>query len=243
MERFCEEVDNSTYSVYITEIMKTFKAIADRKLPNDIQLLNYYKGIPVSYEARVIDVDKDKQAVFFEVHINQLVAADMEKQVLIRSSHFARDLIAEVNYVRVQRREIALLNFLYVSIASDRRSFVRVDLAHPVTITARVGQKKIEGTAIDMSVASMAAYLTGNDLLEARGRFPLSVRLPDLQTGATYLLEIEGELIRAEMEDGRLRYVLKLIPDKRAETLLAQFVVQRQIEIVRELKELYLDMA
>lgn len=243
MERFCEEVDNSTYPVYIAEIMKTFKAIADRKLPDDIQLLNYYKGIPVSYEARVIDVDKDKQSVFFEVHINQLVAAELEKKVLIKSSHFARDLIAEVNYVRAQRRELALRNFVYVDIASDRRSFVRVDLAHPVNITVRIGQKKIEGTAVDMSVASIAAHLESNDLQEVKGRFPLSVRLPDLQTGAAYMLEIEGELIRVETKEGRLHYVLKLIPDKKAETLLAQFIVQRQIEIVRELKELYLDMA
>jgi len=242
MEKFCEEVDHSTYSVYITEIMKTFKAVADGRLPNDIQLLNYYKGIPISYEARVLDVDKDKQSVFFEVHINQLVAAELEKKVLIKSSNFARDLIAEVNYVRAKKREIALRNFVYVDIASDRRSFVRVDLANPVDITVRIGQKKIKGTVSDMSVASISACLESSDLLDVQGRFPLSLRLPDLQTGKTCLLEIEGELIRAESKDDCRRYVLKLIPDTRSETLLAQFIVQRQVEIVRELKELYRDM-
>ena len=41
------------------EIFKVLQGILDGRLSNDLKVLNYYKEIPVSYDAKILHMDED----------------------------------------------------------------------------------------------------------------------------------------------------------------------------------------
>jgi len=80
--------------------------------------LNYYKEIPVSYEARLLSVEHDMAE--FEVHEYQAKVMALEKKVLIHSHPklpVDEDLVGEVFYVSVARRKAILTRFHYAKSA------------------------------------------------------------------------------------------------------------------------------
>lgn len=241
MEQYCTTIDKGTYILYIREILETFERIKKGELKNDIYLLNYYKGVPVSYEASIIDVDREKETVFFHVHKNQLVVMGMDKRTLIRSSHFRHDMVADVNYVRQRKKEVALMNFIYVDILSDKRNFVRVEVDETVELKVFFDNRAVTGRCIDLSLKSIAAIIDdGGELLAAA---PDLVRIcADLVTeNFSQRVEVDARIFKVGEEDGRWKAIFELYPDKKTEPLISQYLVQKQIELVRELKDLSWD--
>lgn len=239
MEQYCTTIDKATYILNVREILDVFERIKKGELKNDTYLLNYYKGVPVSYEASIVDIDRGKETVFFNVHRNQLVVMGMEKRTLIRSSHFRRDLVADINYVRHKKREVALMNFIYVDILSGKRNFVRVEVDETVEMKVSFDNRVAIGRCIDLSLKSIAAFIDGGgDLLTAA---PDLVRISANLTAGSFVpqqVEVDAKVYKISEENGRWKVIFELFPNKKTELLISQYLVQKQIELVRELKEL-----
>lgn len=241
MEQYCTTIDKGTYILYIREILEVFERIKKGEIRNDIYLLNYYKGVPVSYEASIIDVDREKATVFFNVHRNQLVVMGMEKQTLIRSSHFRRDMVADINYVRHKKREVALMNFIYVDILSDKRNFVRVEVDETVDMKVYFDNRVVTGTCIDLSLKSIAAFIDGGEELFANAPDLVRISADLASENFSQRVEVDAKVFKVSKENGRWKAIFELYPDKRTELLISQYLIQKQIELVRELKELSWD--
>ena len=88
--------------------------------------LNYYKEIPVSYDATLLSVENEMAE--FAVHEYQAKVINLEKTTLIYShdlSDFPEDLIGEAFYVSSAKKRVILCNFGYAKIRSNMRQFVR----------------------------------------------------------------------------------------------------------------------
>src|SRR4051794_17688606 len=68
------------------EIIRVFSDMAAGLIPCDIKLLNYYREIPVSYNAQIVNVAKDR--VELSVHLHQALVMKFDKHTLIKSHHF-----------------------------------------------------------------------------------------------------------------------------------------------------------
>ena len=101
------------------QILGVINAIKSGRLKNDIQLLNYFREVPVSYPATIETVEND----FAEFLVNpiQAVVISFEKVTVLKSSHFLRDVIAYVNYVNVEKSRIVLSSFSYALVRADRQ--------------------------------------------------------------------------------------------------------------------------
>lgn len=239
MEQFCENIDKTSYMLYIKEIMEVLTAIHKGKLPNDLSLLNYYMGVPVSYDAEIVEIDRE--TVFFKVHMNQMIAMSLQKKVLIRSDHLRRNIIADVKYFQKTKQEVGLVNFLYADIMSEKRNFVRVELDPPTEAKICWGARRVMARVVDMSLKSVAAIVDDNSLLLERPAQPKMVLTLTTDNG-TMLVDCDVKVIKAIGEPGgRFRYILELLPDKKSEQAISQYIVQQQIRIVRSLKDLQWD--
>jgi len=202
--------------------------------------LNYYKEIPVSYDARLISVENDMAE--FEVHEYQAKVITFEKKVLIRAhekSPVPEDLVGEAFYVNASRKKVILSRFHYAKIRSDLRRFVRVCLdGHGRRSDADIycDNEIVPATVRDISLGGVALQLHA----------PLGPLEPGKEVNLILKLEAPDDLSLREI--GVAATVVKIASpstcflefhsERHSQQSLAYYINQRQVEIIRELKEL-----
>lgn len=204
--------------------------------------LNYYKEIPVSYDARLVSVENDMAE--FEVHEYQAKVITFEKRVLIRAhekSPVPEDLVGEVFYVNATRKKVILSRFHYAKIRSDLRRFVRVSLdgqqrpdvdiyCESDIIPASIRDISLGGIALQVK-GSLGPLATGKDvnlILKLKARDDLSLN----EVGAS------ARVVKIASDQTSHLCIFEFHSERHSQQSLAYYINQRQVEIIRELKEL-----
>jgi PilZ domain len=128
--------------------------------------LNYYKEIPVSYQATLLSVENEMAE--FEVHDYQAKAINIERKVLIHShpkNSFREDMVGEAFYVSSVKKRVILCRFAYARIRSEMRRFVRVLLDKPVEADILFNDSQIKGNVKDISLGGAAISIVDMDRL------------------------------------------------------------------------------
>jgi len=202
--------------------------------------LNFYKEIPVSYDARLVSVENDMAE--FEVHAYQAKVISIEKKALIRAhpkSPVTDDLAGEVFYVNTARKRAVLTRFSYAKIRSDLRRFVRVCLeGRRADVDIYLENDIIPASVQDISLGGVALLVS-----ELAGL--------DIGMEVNIILKLEASVDTSLHEIGATCTVIKILgaaspytcifefhPDRHSQQSLAYYINQRQVEIIRELKEL-----
>jgi c-di-GMP-binding flagellar brake protein YcgR len=200
------------------------------ELTADLRLLNYYEEIPVSYPARIEYIDDDM--VDLSVHQHQAVVMKFEKKTIIKSQHFDHEVLANVFRVDVNKTLATLTNFAYVVVRAERRRFVRVTVKGRFDVVFTDGERKLRGHLYDISLSGLAVVSSemGSSI--------------DTQTEGTLLLSmgdkpisLPSRLLKILTADGEQRYVFEFEATSRDEAVISQFIFQRQVEIIKELKD------
>ncbi|MBJ6726033.1 PilZ domain-containing protein [Geomesophilobacter sediminis] len=214
-------------SAEIVEILAKMKA---GKIPNDLRFLNYFKEIPVSYGADLLTVETDSAE--FEVHQVQAVVMSTEKVTVMKSDAFRRDVLANVTYVNIEKSRIVLSRFSYAVVRADRRMSVRVALTDDVikaSFTSRNGE--ISGTLNDMSLTGVSISVPSVPNFSPSEVGIVTVSLP------VGTLTLPATLLKVTDDPEASRVAFQIEPDRDTENLISRFIVQRQVEIIKELKE------
>jgi len=202
--------------------------------------LNYYKEIPVSYDARLISVENEMAE--FEVHEYQAKVITLEKKALIRAhakSPVPDDLVGDVFYVNTARKKVILTRFHYAKIRSDLRRFVRVCLdGRRADVDMYLDNDIVPASVIDISLGGVALRVAAPTGIEPGKEVNLILKLeaPD----DTTLREIGAACTITRLLETAPGYtcILEFHPDRHSQQALAYYINQRQVEIIRELKEL-----
>jgi hypothetical protein len=221
--------DGKTDADSITEI---FSQMAAGRLSSDLMLVNYYDELPVSYRATVTSAEKDN--IELAVHEHQALIMKQDKSTLIKSSHFNNGLGVHcyATYVNIPKRAAFLSNFAYAQIRAERREAVRVKVHEKVPVTFSWDGAGIVGSLVDISGSGVSINCE---------------RAPELAVGQTGQLKFTlsgslsaapGTFVRSTpTEDDRHVCIFQMQPDRRSDIIIGQFIYQRQIEIIRELKD------
>lgn len=202
--------------------------------------LNYYKEIPVSYDARLISVENEMAE--FEIHEYQAKVIALEKKVLIRAhanSSVSDDLVGEVFYVNTARKKAILTRFHYAKIHSDLRRFVRVCLdGRRADVDIYLDDDIISASVRDISLGGVALKLSNATGIEPGKEVNLILKLEAHEDAS--LREIGAACIITRLLGSAPDYtcILEFHPDRHSQQALAYYINQRQVEIIRELKEL-----
>lgn len=215
-------------------IMKVFNEIHRGIIPCDVKLLNYYREVPVSFNASISNVMPDR--IEMSVHQNQAVVMKHEKQTLIKCEYFPNGLGAHafVALSNIDRCRVILTRFAYAQIKAERRGAVRVEIDFPLEGTFTSSKATFTGNLGDISVTGASLKLSSKPATEAdvSGRF-----LCQLPGGK---LDVPARLLKIiDQEGGEARAIVTLNSDGNVERLISQFIFSIQVEIIRDLKEQY----
>lgn len=211
------------------QILETLDAIRKGTLSNDLRLLNYYQSIPVNYGATVESIERDSAEL--AVHQQQAVVMHLEKEVFIKSSHFPKDVLAAVTYVNVDKCLAIVTKFAYAVVRAERRQFVRVEVKERIEATFAAPGVKVSGTLSDISLGGVALAAEIPNLPENGLEGTVRLGLP----GGPY--ETAAKLLRVITPGGKSLAICEIQADARTEKAISQYIFQRQVEIIRELKD------
>lgn len=233
--------------LYSTRIQKTFdEDQADilsvmrtefAKNPNiEVQLLNYYKGMPVSFKAKISGVDK--YSLDLDVNPQQAVAISAEHYTFIRSKLFKHDIIAKALYVNVRRKAILLRQMCYVEIIAEHRKHIRLELDPPIKAVLNSLTGIVRGKLVELSMAGtvMTVEHPFNEVIGEEAN--LSVMVPDIEQNATYNIKLPAKLISVLDETKPRRFKFSITAEDRiSDRVISKYLYHRQVDIIRELKD------
>lgn len=201
--------------------------------------LNYYKEIPVSYDATLLSVENEMAE--FAIHEYQAKVISIERKALIHAhskSPFREDMIGEAFYVNSTRKRAILCNFAYARIRSDMRRFVRVQLDRPVEVDLVFEENTLKGNVKDISLGGAAMSAMSSELLVPGRNMGLVLKLPDMQANSVVEVEAEATVVKVAGESAPFTCIIEIHSDKHSQQQIAHYINQRQVEIIRELKDI-----
>jgi hypothetical protein len=228
--------------LYSTRIQKTYDddhaeivAILKANLKKKIKLINYYKGLPVSYPATIAAMDRGN--LDLDVQAEQAFVMEPSRSVFIRSPLFKHDLFAQVQYVNFKKGVATLVKFSYVEIMAERRNFIRMaPETHPRTII-KSSQETIEGQLDDISLAGLNITIQDSCQLEPGSEVSASFTLATIDLNYMEKIAMPATLVSVHGDALPRNYCFTITPDRALERQLSQYIIQRQIEIIREIKD------
>lgn len=217
------------------EIMSILKTAFEQNKKTELQLLNYYKGMPVSFKANIAGIDKG--ALDLDINPQQAVAISAEHYTFIRSKIFKHDVVAKAQYVNIRRKAVLLREMCYVEILAERRNNIRLKLDPPIKAVFNSSTGVLRGQLTEMSMGG-AVMVSEQPVDEVIGEeAKLLFMVPDIDQGMTYNVKLPAKLVNINDETKPTQYRFSIAEDRINDRLVSKYLFQRQIEIIRELKD------
>jgi len=233
-------------TIYSTRIVKTFdedqaeifaafkNALKGRNLP-PLKLINYFKGLPLMYSATVEGAERG--ILDLDVQSQQAVAMASDRYTLIRCKLFPHDIAAHVQYVNVARHSASVSKLCYVEIMAERRNFIRLEPARTTQAVFPFNGRDVSGRLLDISTCGAAVTIDDFYDIPPDSGTTLSFMLPDPAQDRLIPFKTEARLMHIEGHSSPYNYCFSLHPEKLLEQQLSRYIFQRQIEIIRDLKD------
>jgi len=211
-----------------------FQDLVREGLNLKLRLSTYYKGLPISYPA-IID-DYGFGVLNLEVHQQQAVALETVRRAFISCDHFDCSLLCEVVSVDVRRRSAALKNFSFVDVMAERRESLRLQL-EPRTPAEILGVGLVAGALSDISLGGCCIRTERHTQLQRGSEYKLRLKIPNLLQKTMNNVEIPARFLDCTSDRDNDICSFAFSADASEETVISRYTFQRQVEIVRELKD------
>ena len=223
-------------------ITQIFNMLLEQRKP--VVLINSYRGIPVTHEARIITISQGYVA--FSVHEYQAVCMTLEGKTFIRSDELPEVYQARAVAVDVVTKQAILTEFTGSGTSVGKRMAARVQPKLPVDVELYDGQHRIPGKLADISttgvgIFTFATYIYGELAFEKSENVFIDVRMPTSDS----IMRFEGKVTSVMHQKGTFlhRLGVKLLPNPATDATLQHYIMQRQEEILQELHAIYETMA
>jgi hypothetical protein len=218
-------------------IVQFFKKMVGKRF----SFLNYYKEIPVSYDATLLNVENEMAE--FELHEYQAKVIHMDRKALILSHNecpFKEDILGEAFYINTLKKKVILCKFEYAKVRSNMRRFVRVMLDRPVEADMIFDDDITKGNVKDISLGGAAMHLMSRDRIFPGLELNLFLKLPAISSGDIIEVGMSATVVKISGECAPFNCVIEFHPEKHSQQQISYYINQRQVEIIKELKELTL---
>lgn len=233
-------------SLYSTRIQETFdddqaailRTISQKYSTGDgskVSLTNYFKGLPIIYPATILGVERGN--IDLDVNPQQAVAISADRYTLIRSKLFSFPIVAHVQYVNIKKHIASLNKLSFVEVLAEKRTAVRLEVEPPLPVTIKFGEGSVSGRLIDISAQGVAVAVDNYATIEIGTEMELKFMLPDPVLMRQTLIKVAALLVDIADNNTPYLYKFKMSPEKHQEQLISRYSFQRQVEIIRSLKE------
>jgi hypothetical protein len=208
-----------------------------------VRLLNVFHGVPISYEATISMISQTYLGL--SVHRYQVVCIALEKYTYLQSERLPKPVRAYAVAVDIGEQEVMLERLIPASNNLGNRTNLRVQPKEPIFIEIHRNGERLIASLADLSLQGVDKFTLGilgesEFNLRQNQEVDLSLKLPR----ANAQLRICGVAGRHGFDQQRNLHRLKiqLSPDSSSETVLTDYISQRQAEIMQELELIYKSM-
>jgi hypothetical protein len=211
-------------------IIKALSVIRYNYLLNDLVLLNYYDGMPISFGAAVEGINNG--IVAMSVHSFQAVSMLLQKMTFIKSDLLPHWVMANVLKIDRENNLAYLALFSYVQNSSERRNYVRMKLPEMVEASFHSDHQDVPGAVREISFGGVAILAPQERPLKKKEKGIISLSLPKAR------LEIPGVFLQCQEEDFLKRHIFQMKMDAKNGQIFSQFIFEQQTKIMEELKHM-----
>lgn len=216
-------------------IFKTFLEKRTAKDGSKVELTNYYRGLPINYPATVLGVERGN--IDLDVNPQQAIAIASDEYTLIRTPLFPDPIVAHAQYVNVKKHMVSLNKLCFVEVLAEKRAAVRLNLDPPVRATIQHDGQDVAGSLVDISTQGLALLVEDFVMLEIGVETMVKFMLPDTVLMKHTLIKVAATLVDIAGAASPYRCRFRISPEKHQEQLISRYIFQRQVEIIRGLKD------
>lgn len=205
----------------------------------EFKLLNIYKGLCINTSSKIVKI-KD-ELIYVKIEHLQGIAMQNEKETVLQSSNFIKDIRASVKYVNLEKNIAILENFEFLNTNANAREYSRVTCSTRTPIVVSHLNSTLNGEVIDISVTSVAIKVKHSKLLEhiKDKEVELSFILPTSSNiDGSIKLNLFAKVVFYSCTDDICKLVCDLDEDSSSESILMEYVYNRQKEIIIEVKRM-----
>lgn len=217
------------------EIAAGFREIIKGGLRVQLKLVNYFKGLPISYPATPVDFTGT--TLELDVHPQQAVALEQTGCTFVKCSYFDRPMLADVKDADVRRMMASLANFRFVEILAEQRVSLRLKLEPPCDAQIIGDADTIDGEVLDISLGGVSIRASRPSYLREGKEALLKVMVPNLLQSGETQLELRARVVAVAHEEQGEVCRFSIESDPHVEGVISRFIFQRQVDLIRELKE------
>ncbi|OIO18014.1 MAG: hypothetical protein AUJ81_00375 [Helicobacteraceae bacterium CG1_02_36_14] len=204
-----------------------------------IKLLNIYKGLCINTSATIVKYNEDGVYIKFE-HFQGIVMK-LEKETVLQSSSFSQDIKAKVKFINLEKKIALVEGFSFVNGNANARKYSRVSCSARTPIIISQFGATLSGEILDISISSIAVQLKYAKLVDhiRADTVMLSFVLPNRNSlEGSVKISVEAKVILSTCKDGICKIVCELLKDDVNESILMEYVYNRQKEIIVEVKKI-----
>ncbi len=240
-----EEINNNIeYINKVQDEMDSDEALMvslDSAFTNGIEfkLLNIYKGLCINTSSKII---KMKENLIY-VRVEQLQGTLMkhEKETVLQSSSFYKDIRANVKYIDLKKKIAILEKFQFLSSNANARKYSRVSCSTRTPVVLSHPSGTVNGEILDISVNSIAIKAKYREMMEKIKQKDITMTfvLPTNNNIDGFVkLNLKAKVVFILCEDYKCKIVCDLYKDESNEAVFMEYVYNRQKEIITEVKKM-----
>jgi hypothetical protein len=197
-----------------------------------VGLNNTFRGISVSYEARVIALHQDRAT--FDVHKYQAAAIALEKSTLITAPFLPKPVRARV--ASINNMSVDLWNFTYLHRPVIKRERLRLQPDTPTQVTFTTDNQEFSGTLVDISINGMGILVDHPQPPPMGTLGQLRLTLAVFARTGEREIDLSGKVINQLHDPNGCRIGLLTYPDFEVEEVISKYLAHMQTKILHDLQ-------
>jgi len=235
--------------------LKTIKRSSDTNLivskfllasseDRSVQLINIYKGVPISHNASVIKVINDRLTLKF--HKNHTLCLNMEGRTYIQSKLFLKPIKARVMTINTTEGYAILTDLILSDPSFRKRQHLRIALDYDestvVSICAPDCNVKLFGKLKDISTHGVGVIVIAVEDIISKSfsqasQVQIQFYLPFTHPEEATEIKVPGEIRYIDRDQENFKLGIQTFPDPDTETRIEKFITQRKTEILEEVEK------
>ncbi|WP_457644372.1 PilZ domain-containing protein [Persephonella sp.] len=226
LENTIEKIKQEKQEFEESEILLLMETSPDR-----ISIIDYFYEVPVICKSKLRSTHKN-EAVFNVKHCIFKIF-EPGHHVFIKIGDLSKPVKALVKDINYEHGILTLSNFSFSEIPQEKRKFVRVRVKDKILITIQKDAQTIEGFIDDISVGGIGVFIVTIDDLKVGDKLHISFILNNKD------FDVRGEIKYITKLKDMYRIGIQFLDlSVKHEDIIGEFVMKRQFEILKKLREL-----
>ncbi len=221
-------------------LTEQLKILATQK--RSIEFINHYKGLPIIHQGYIIDVT-DTTIEVYAPYI-QVLAIAYQKSTDIESTFLDGTIHTKLDHINHKTREVTLKKYVQIKSSAKNRQNVRIIPNNNITIIPWINDTKLNINLKDLSINSISFETNTQDIALLKHNqtinltFSIVFNSNQNSQEKTEIIYATGNIFNIKQDGATTNVVITFKLDKLGETILQQYISNRELELIDEFKQL-----